>query len=119
MQKEVVIFVLPILFIGFFIIKNKFIGSLFIFLGYFMGVSDYICNKLLRTNIDLFTLLRIDGDMLTMSPYVLKSLFLKILILTLAVVLLILIKLELLSWKRIIRYVKKCIYIEKTFKLYV
>lgn len=106
MQKEVVIFVLPILFIGFFIIKNKFIGSLFIFLGYFMGVSDYICNKLLRTNIDLFTLLRIDGDMLTMSPYVLKSLFLKILILTLAVVLLILIKLELLSWKRIIRYVK-------------
>lgn len=119
MQKEVVIFVLPILFIGFFIIKNKFIGSLFIFLGYFMGVSDYICNKLLRTNIDLFTLLRIDGDMLTMSPYVLKSLFLKILILTLAVVLLILIKLELLSWKRIIRYVKKCIYILKRLLNYM
>ena len=106
MTKDLLIFVLPIVFSGYFLIKNKFIGCLFIVLGCFMGISDYTCHKLLGSNIDLFTLLRIDGDMIAMSPYVLKKLFFRILLLTLITILIILIKLDLVSLENVMRYFK-------------
>ena len=106
MTKDLLIFVLPIVFSGYFLIKNKFIGCLFIVLGCFMGISDYTCHKLLGSNIDLFTLLRIDGDMIAMSPYVLKKLFFRILLLTLITILIILIKLDLVFLENVMRYFK-------------
>ena len=106
MTKDMLIFVLPIVFSGYFLIKNKFIGCLFIILGCFMGISDYTCHKLLGTSIDLFTLLRIDGDMIAMSPYVMKKLFFRILIMTLITVLIVLMKLDLVSWENIMKYFK-------------
>ena len=106
MTKYVLMFVLPIVFISFFFIKNKFVGSLFIILGFFMGISDYISHKLLGTNIDLFTLLRIDSDMIVMTPYVLKDYLFKILILTIVLVLIVLLRLNLISCKKVINYIR-------------
>lgn len=86
---DFLLFSLPFILVGFFLIKNRFLGSLIIALGYAVGLSQFLSCKIINQNIDLFSLLRVDLDLLYMAPAVVKMLFVKVAILTMIVFLLI------------------------------
>ncbi len=73
-------------------------------------MSQFLSCKILNNNIDLFTLLRMDLDMLFMAPIVMKKLFIKVMLMTFAVFCVILVKvLSDDKRKAFFAYCKRCI----------
>ena len=92
-MRDFVVFIIPLLVLGLIVIKNRYLGAFFIVAGYFLGLSEYLAYKIGGEHVDLFTLLRIDTDMLLMAPKVIGKLFSQTIILTIFVMTLVIAKL--------------------------
>ena len=74
-EAEFLKFLFPFLVVSFFVIRTKWISSLLFFTGYFLGIIDYISEKILATHIDFFSLLMVDQGILIMAPSVIGPWF--------------------------------------------
>lgn len=104
--KDFLLFSLPLIFIGYVLIKNRLLGAGVILVGYILGISELLSCKILKADVDLFTILRMDLDMLFMAPAVMKKLFVKVMALT--VLMLIIVCFKLMSTESKNRFFSYC-----------
>lgn len=71
--QDALLFFLPFAAAGFFLIKNRKLGSLAVLLGYVLAAAQTICCKVLNRNLDYFIFMRLDWDMLRMAPAVMAA----------------------------------------------
>lgn len=70
---DAVLFFLPFAASGFFLIKNRKLGSLAVLLGYALAVAQAVCAAVLNRDLDYFVFMRLDWDMLRMAPSVMAA----------------------------------------------
>lgn len=71
--QDALLFFLPFAAAGFFLIKNRKLGSLAVLLGYVLAAAQAICCRVLNRNLDYFIFMRLDWDMLRMAPLVMAA----------------------------------------------
>ena len=74
-MRDIILFYLAFLILGFGIQKNKALGTTISFIGFLLAALDFVCLEIMGQHLDYTTITRIDGTMLAMAPQVTPAYF--------------------------------------------